>query len=505
MSTNRLYFGDCLDVMRDDIPTESVDLIYLDPPFNSKRLHNAFMGGAQWVAFDDTWHWYEAVDDFHDIASKPHLAGMIEGLRKMLDEGPQLAYLSYMANRLVECHRVLKSTGSIYFHCDPTMSHYLKAVMDGVFGTRSFVNEISWHRSHTRSSISRKFRSAHDVILFYGKSDRRQFQVQYRDLSFASKALYGNVDERGRYQLVPLLVSGRRSGDTGSTWRGIDPNSRGKSGMHWITTPSSLDRYDSEGRIFWPNKIGGIPRLKYYLDDSPGAPVDDFWHDISLIPSQSPESLGYPTQKPLALLTRIVKASSNAGDVVLDPFCGCGTSIHAAQNLNRRWIGIDICVNACKVIEQRIKTHFDSLWSNVEFIGMPKTRDDARFMAGSDPFRFERWAASLVDGMEANKKQHGDHGIDGWGRLPIKKGQFIDLVSQVKGGHTNPGHVQAFNGARQQAKADLGIFTCFEDRVTNGMRDAAVNTGKFMSAPVVQIYTVEDYFEGRKPTLPVAA
>ena len=308
-----------------------------------------------------------------------------------------------------------------------------------------------------------------------------------------------------RLSTGPLLVSGRRSGETGSTWRGIDPNSRGKSGMHWITTPSSLDRYYSEGRIFWPNKIGGTPRLKYYLDDSPGAPVDDFWHDVSLISSQSPESLGYPTQKPLALLTRIVKASSNAGDVVLDPFCGCGTSIHAAQNLNRRWIGIDICVNACKVIEQRIKAHFDSLWSNVEFIGMPKTRDDARFMAGSDPFRFERWAASLVDGMEANKKQHGDHGIDGWGRLPIKKGQFIDLVSQVKGGHTNPGHVQAFNGARQQAKADLGIFTCFEDRVTNGMRDAAVKTGKFMSAPVVQIYTVEDYFEGRKPALPVAA
>ena len=360
-SPNRLYFGDCLDVMREDIPAESVDLIYLDPPFNSKRLYNAFMGGAQWVAFDDTWHWYEVVDDFHDIASQPYLAGMIEGLRKMLGEGSHLAYLSYMANRLVECHRVLKSTGSNYFHCDPTMSHYLKAVMDGVFGTGNFVNEISWHRSHTRSSVSRKFRSAHDVILFYGKSDRRQFQVQYRDLSFASQSLYSKVDERRRYQLVPLLVSGRRSGETGSTWRGIDPNSRGKSGMHWITTPSSLDRYDSEGRIFWPNKIGGIPRLKYSLNDSPGASVDDFWHDVSLIPSQSPESLGYPTQKPLALLTRIVKASSNAGDMVLDAFCGCGTSIHAAQNLNRRWIGIDICVNACKVIEQRIKAHFDSL------------------------------------------------------------------------------------------------------------------------------------------------
>ena len=219
----------------------------------------------------------------------------------------------------------------------------------------------------------------------------------------------------------------------------------------------------------------------------------------------SKERIGYPTQKPLALLDRIIKASSNEGDLVMDPFCGCGTALHAAQDLRRRWIGIDICVNACKVTEQRIKGHFDSLWSDIEFRGLPKTRDDARFMAGSDPFRFERWAASLVDGMEANKKQHGDHGIDGWGRLPIKKGQFIDLVAQVKGGHTNPGHVQAFNGARQQAGADLGIFTCFKDRVTTGMLNAAVNTGKFMNAPVVQIYTVEDYFEGRRPTLPVAA
>ena len=233
--------------------------------------------------------------------------------------------------------------------------------------------------------------------------------------------------------------------------------------------------------------------------------IQDHWDDISPMNAMAKERLGYPTQKPLALLRRIIQASSSEGDTVLDPFCGCGTTLHAAQSLGREWIGIDICVNACKVIEQRLEGHFDSLWDNVDFIGMPKTRDDARFMAGSDPFRFERWAASLVDGMEANKKQHGDHGIDGWGRLPIKKGKFIDMVSQVKGGHTNPGHVQAFNGARQQANADLGIFTCFEDRVTKGMRDAAVNTGKFMSAPVVQIYTVEDYFEGRKPALPVAA
>ena len=254
-----------------------------------------------------------------------------------------------------------------------------------------------------------------------------------------------------------------------------------------------------EGRIVHAKT--GMPRYKRYLDEGSGVPLQNDWTDIP--PASKSESFGYPTQKPIALLKRIIQASSNEGDVVLDPFCGCGTAIHASQNLNRSWIGIDICVNACKIIEQRLKGHFDSLWSQVEFVGMPKTRDDARFMAQDNAFQFERWAAALVDGMEANKKQRGDGGIDGWGRLPIRKGHFIDIAAQVKGGQTNPGHVQGFNGARQQAGADLGIFTCFEDRVTTGMRDAAASTGQFMNVPVVQIYTVDDYFDGRRPRLPV--
>ena len=227
------------------------------------------------------------------------------------------------------------------------------------------------------------------------------------------------------------------------------------------------------------------------------------WTDIPPVNSQAKEKLGYPTQKPLALMRRILNASSSHEALVLDPFCGCGTTIHAAQDLGRRWVGIDICVNACKVIEERLKGHFDIVWSEIEFIGMPKTAPDAKVLADIDKFRFERWAASLVDGMEFNKKQQGDHGIDGRGRIPIQKGQFIDVVSQVKGGGTGPGDVQAFNGARQQAGADLGIFTCFDSRVTTGMRNAAASAGRFMETPVVQIYTVEDYFEGRRPALPV--
>ncbi len=232
--------------------------------------------------------------------------------------------------------------------------------------------------------------------------------------------------------------------------------------------------------------------------------IDNVWRIPALQPAAR-ERIGYPTQKPVALLERIIAASSNPGDVVLDPFCGCGTTLHAAQNLGRRWIGVDVCVNACKVIEQRLRSHFDTIWDEVEFIGMPKTPSDAKTLADLDAFRFERWAASLVDGMEANTRQRGDKGIDGWGRIPIRKGQFVDMVSQVKGGGTGPGDVQAFNGARQQAGADLGIFTCFDDRVTPRMRDAAASTGRFMEVPTVQIYTVEDFFQGRIPALPRVA
>ena len=266
--------------------------------------------------------------------------------------------------------------------------------------------------------------------------------------------------------------------------------------------------------VFRPYSPGTLERGrtpikgKYYQQGlrKQGTPVNDWWTDVPKITSPTdPEKLGYPTQKPLALLDRIIKTSSAKGDVVLDPFCGCGTTVHAAQNLGRRWVGIDVCVNACKVIEQRLRSHFDTIWDDVEFIGMPKTPSDAKTLATLDAFRFERWAASLVDGMEANTRQRGDKGIDGWGRIPIRKGQFVDMVSQVKGGGTGPGDVQAFNGARQQAGADLGIFTCFDERVTPRMRDAAASTGRFMEVPTVQIYTVEDYFQGRAPALPRVA
>lgn len=366
----------------------------------------------------------------------------------MLGEGPELAYLSYMANRLDECKRVLKDTGSMYLHCDPTMSHYLKAVMDGLFGSSGFKNEIVWHYRKW-STGKYTFQRNHDIVLFYSpsKDKRRTFNQLYMPRAKSTVKRFGDAEIVSGYD-----VTGRR-------------------------LPSEVREHDSKG-----------------------VRQDDVW-PIGRVP---PISQIYPTQKPVGLLERIMKASSNEGDWILDPFCGCGTAIHAAQNLNRRWIGIDICVHACKVIEERIRGHFDILWGGVTFKGIPKTIDDARFLAENDPFRFERWAVAIVDGMEANRKQRGDKGIDGWGRMPIKKGKFIDIVSQVKGGSTGPGDVQAFNGARQQAGADMGIFTCFENRVSVEMKNAAASTGRFMDVPVIQLYPVEDYFEGRKPAMPVA-
>lgn len=437
--TNRLYFGDCLEVMREEIPDESVDLIYLDPPFNSKRLYNAFLEGAQWVAFKDTWRWSEAVDDFHETAGDVRLAPTMEGLHTMLREGTDLAYLSYMANRLRECRRVLKPTGSIYLHCDPNMSHYLKILMDGVFNRANFRNEVVWSYK-TGGAGKRWFSRKHDVLLFYTKDKKYTFHAltekSYLSHKYGFQGIEEFQDERG----------------------------------DWYTLPT----------------------------------MRDVW-DVTAVGRTSKERIGYPTQKPLALLERVIRASSNKGDIVLDPFCGCGTTIHAAQNLERHWIGIDICVNACKVIEKRMRGHFDSIWKDVAFIGMPVTREDAEALARLDPFRFERWASSLIDGMEPNLRQRADKGIDGRGRLAVAKGKFLDMVSQVKSGAAAPKDIQAFNGARQQAGADLGFFICFAARVTPKMRDAAAAAGRYKdtSTPVVQIYTIEDYFHGRKPDLPL--
>lgn len=362
--------------MREDMQDAVVDLIYLDPPFNSKRIYNASMDGAQWVAFDDTWQWYEAIDDFDDVASDVELSPTMEGLRRILGEGTTLAYLSYMANRLRECRRVLKPTGSIYLHCDPTMSHYLKIVMDAIFERRNFRNEIIWKRANTVKSNTRQgakgFGRNTDTILFYTSGDSYIFHQPYTEYSPEYiDNFYKHTDGDGRkYQLISMSgPGGAAKGNPEYKVMGVK--------RYWRYSKDRMQGLIDAGLVV-QTKPGTVPRRKLFLDEGKGVSVQSLWDDISALHSQSKDRLGYPTQKPVALLDRIIKASTNEGDIVFDPFCGCGTTLHAAQTLGRQWVGSDICVKACQVIEDRLTLHFDSLWNDVEFIGIPKTVSDAK-------------------------------------------------------------------------------------------------------------------------------
>lgn len=376
MKTNVIYCGDCTQIMHNHILNESVDLIYVDPPFFSNKNYEVIWGnGYELRAFEDRWK------------------GGIEN------------YIAWIEPKIRECHRVLKFTGSLYLHCDWHANAHLRILIDNIFGSNNFRNEIIWKRSQTRSSISKIFRRAHDTILFYSKSSKYDFYLQYRELSEASQKLYSDKDERGHYQLVPLLVSGRRKGETGQVWREIDPNKRGREGMHWITKPSKLDEYEKQGLIVWLKDGKGTPRLKYYLENSKGVPIADIWDDIELIPSSSTEALGYPTQKPEALLERIINASSTSNSIVLDPMCGCGTAIAVAHKLGRRWIGIDVSPTACKLMAKRMR----SLGSSPQISGLPKTIEEIKAL---QPFEFQNWVMEKLF-AHPSKVKSGDMGIDG--------------------------------------------------------------------------------------------
>ena len=293
MDTNRLYFGDCLEVMREDIPDESVDLIYLDPPFNSKRLYNAYIGGAQWVAFNDTWQWYEAIEDFHDVAGDVALGDTMEGLRRILGEGSSLAYLSYMANRLRECRRVLKTTGSIYLHCDPTMSHYLKVVMDAVFGAKGFRNEIQWKRYGAHNDVgqgSRRFGRVHDILLFYAKGANPTWNQVFVPLDPEYvESTYRHIENATgrRFSTTPMTgPGGKDKGNPVYEWNGHV--------RAWRYSRETMDQLDKEGRLHYSRT--GYPRRKLYLDESKGVPVQDVWNDIRSLSGAHKERLGYPTQ-----------------------------------------------------------------------------------------------------------------------------------------------------------------------------------------------------------------
>lgn len=515
---NHLYFGDNLTVLRKYVKDESVDLVYLDPPFNSARnysvifnKHGELDAAAQIEAFEDTWQWtHETETQYTEfVTTAPGaVADALTAFRTMLGENDAMAYLVNMAPRLLELHRVLKPTGSLYLHCDPTMSHYLKVLLDGIFDARNFVNDITWKRSANTSSIAKIFRRAHDCILFYAKSKQYNFAIQYSELSESGQDHYNYEDENGRYSLPPLMVSGRRNGDTGKPWRGVDPSVRGKEGMHWVTTRDKLDAYEEQGLVVWPAKAGGTPRLKFYEHQSRGVAMNDVWEDIPPINSQAAERLGYPTQKPIALLERILNASSKPGDVVLDPFCGCGTTVDAAQKLGRRWIGIDITYISIDLIIKRLQhTYGNDITKTFETTGIPRDYAAAQAMFTKDAFEFERWAVSLVS-AQPNQKQVGDKGIDGIGRFILGQGKVGKVLVSVKGGKTiNPSMVRDLAGTVKTQGAELGILITLAP-ATKGITDAINHGGVWKHPangeefPVLQHVTIKDLMQGKRPKLP---
>ncbi|MBM3552513.1 MAG: site-specific DNA-methyltransferase, partial [Alphaproteobacteria bacterium] len=352
--TNHLYYGDNLQILREHIKDDSIDLIYLDPPFNSQATYNVLFdtpsgqqSKAQIEAFEDTWHWHDATEHAFDEVMKSgntDAAEMLHAMRSFLKENDMMAYLAMMAVRLLELHRVLKPTGALYLHCDPTASHYLKIMLDAIFGPKHFLNELTWKRRVGMSSAihaSNRFGICTDIILYYAKTDENIFNPQYNlndpDYQRYIEERFTMIDENGRPFQATSLVNPAPRPNLRYEYKGYAPPPNG-----WMISKEKMEQWDSEGRIYFPKNKEGRLRRKSYADELRGMPIQNLWSDIPEINSQAQERLGYPTQKPLALLERIIAASSNEGDLILDPFCGCGTTIHAAQKLDRQWIGVDI-------------------------------------------------------------------------------------------------------------------------------------------------------------------
>ena len=513
-SINTLFYGDNLDILREYVADESVDLVYLDPPFNSNATYNVLFkapGGeqsqAQIEAFEDSWHWNASAEDAFDQVIKSgntDAAEMLRAMRSFLKENDMMAYLAMMAVRLIELHRVLKPTGSLYLHCDPTASHYLKILLDAVFGPTHFLNEIVWKRTSAHSSAKR-YGPVHDIILFYGKSSTYTWNKLFQayDSTYLD-AFYTHIDPDGRrWRRSDLTGAGIRHGETGEAWRGIDISSKGR---HWAYPPRVLEEMDQQGKIHWPKRSGGMPMLKRYLDKQRGNPLQSIFDDIPTMHNLSEERLGYPTQKPLALLERIISASSNEGDLVLDPFCGCGTTVHAAQKLNRRWIGIDITHLAISLVKRRLIDAFPM--AQFEIHGVPKDLGAARELAKADPHQFQLWALSMIEAQPyKGGKKGADSGIDGFLYFKPDGKTTEKAIIEVKGGeNVSPQWVRALGQVVERERAKIGVLLMMADPTTTMRREATA--AGFYESPLhgkfekIQILTVEDLFDGKRPHLP---
>jgi DNA modification methylase len=512
---NQLFFGDNLDILRSGrIAVGSVDLIYLDPPFNSNATYNVLFAektgeksAAQITAFEDTWHWgAEAAAAYDDVMKygPGKLADLLQALRAFLGQNDMMAYLTMMAVRLVELHRVLKPTGSLYLHCDPTASHYIKLLLDSIFGHKNFLNEIIWERFNFHADAKRWGR-LHDIIFCYAKqSAELVYYLQRRPYDEKYIRSHFKKDENGRlYRFDNASAQGQGPARVffGKT---LEP----PKGTHWRWSQENIDKLIAEGRIVMTSK--GRPQVKRYLDEMPGHPIGDVWTDIPEINSMAKERLGYPTQKPEALLERIIRASSNEGDLVLDPFCGCGTTVTVAERLHRRWLGIDITHLAITLIKERLHKTFVTELAPYEVIGEPVDVTSAAALAEVNRHQFEWWALGLVGAHPAQDKKKGaDKGVDGV--IFFKDdagGAYKKIIVQVKSGAVGSAQVLELKGALDREKAQIGAFITLKPP-TRAMREEAAAADFYAPEsfpgqrfPRLQILTIADLFAGKKLDYP---
>ena len=546
-SPNHFYCGDNLDVLRLYMQEdETVDLIYLDPPFQSGKDYNLLFvprdrdarPRAQVKVFEDTWDWNESASAaYHEVLGMGRpISIALETFQRFLGPSRMLAYLSMMSVRLFELHRVLKPTGSLYLHCDPSAGHYLKVLLDAVFGPDGFRNEVIWKRTNAHSGAKR-FGPVHDVLFFYTKTSRYTWNpilVAYNPEYLESKFTKVCAITGKQFQDVTMTGPGTRQGDSGKPWRQYNPT---KKGRHW--QPASyvytkykeltgrdlnqfpllkrFDELDRVGLLYHPKpKKGGLPdlRYKFYRDDAPGVPLQDVWTDIFVVNSQAKERVGYPTQKPIELLERIILASSNEGDLVLDPFCGCGTTILAAHRNRRRWIGIDISPEAEENIATRLSAEFGELsLKTYDRQAEPQDLDSAIWLANKDRFQFQRWALTLVGVPGENIKKGADAGIDGVLFFqeavvaPVRK-----IIFSVKSGHHKVSDVRDLRGVLDREKAAIGVVITLSEPTKPMIKEAAEagfysTTHAFVPErfPRIQILTVAELLDGARIKAPLSA
>ena len=510
---SQLYYGDNLDVLRRYVRKESVDLVCLDPPFNSRQDYNVLFAekdgsrsSSQIHAFEDTWEWnLESQRAYEEIVETGgRVADAMRAFHTLLGNSDMMAYLAMMAPRLVELRRVLKETGSIYLHCDPTASHYLKILMDAVFGPQFFVNEIIWRRYGAHNDVgqgSKHFGRTNDVILFYSKTGLRKWQQMFVPLdSQYVESMYRNSEENGRrFTTTPLTgPGGVEKGNPVYEWNGHT--------RAWRYSKETMQRLHDENRLYYSRT--GYVRQKLYLDESKGVPIQSLWTDISSLSGSHAERLGYPTQKPEALLERILNASSNEGDLVLDAFCGCGTTIQVAQRLKRRWIGIDITHLAIGLIKKRLSDAFgEEIRKTYEVIGEPKDVAGAAALAEQDKYQFQWWALGLVGARPVEQKKGADRGIDG--RLYFHdntKGDSKQILFSVKAWGVTVSQIRDLRGTLEREKAEIGVFLCFEAPTRPMMKEAA-EAGFYKSPdgssyPRMQVLTVQQLLNGKQVEYP---